>query len=391
MITRTFTSLILIAGLLLSLCAVGQASQNRLLDVRVGMHKSFERVVFELAEQATVHVTMKPDQKIEVRFSELQVPQDFSLPDMPRDIEILKRIDAYREGDTNVVFELTLSEDAIPSELPLAGSPWRLAIDLAPRTAQAPPPPPAPKPEPKPEYIPGDLPIPTKLAGVDAAEDTAGISPAISPDASRVYATLAYFYIARGDTAKAREQADLYQKATGKTLDLTIPQAAQQAQAPTPTAPAGKNTISWWVNKIRHITIPQAGILAAIFIVGLLGGLVLHRVIGGWRPPRLSLPHVKFKRKERPAKVDVAEELEEGLQALEEAVAQEPPRKAAPAAPPPEPEPVLQAEDEVKESLMDRRVRRVLELSREGRTVTAIAEELQMGQDEVKLILDLNQ
>jgi DNA-binding NarL/FixJ family response regulator len=115
--------------------------------------------------------------------------------------------------------------------------------------------------------------------------------------------------------------------------------------------------------------------------------------MGGWHPPRLSMPHRKSHKKERPVKADVTGELEEGLQALDEAVAQEPPRKAAaPPPPPPEPEPVLQpAEDEVRESLMDRRVRRVLELSREGRSVTAIAEELQMGQDEVKLILDLNQ
>ena len=40
---------------------------------------------------------------------------------------------------------------------------------------------------------------------------------------------------------------------------------------------------------------------------------------------------------------------------------------------------------------MDRRVRRVLELNKEGRSIQAIAQELEMGQDEVKLILDLNQ
>jgi len=316
---------------------------------------------------------------------------------MPRDISILKRIDAFREGDTNVVFELTLSRDAIPSELPLTGSPWRLAVDLAPRTAQATPPATEPKPEaapePKPEYIPGDLPIPTKLAEVSAPED----SSESGGDAARVYSTLAYFYMARGDTANAKAQADLYLKATGKTLDLAIPPVARTAAPVTATATApAVNSVSWWVNKARHITIPTAAILCAIFAAGLLGGLMLRRIFGGWHPPRLTLPRLKFKLKERPTtKKDVAEELEEGLEALDEAVAQEPPRSAAPAAPPPEPEPVpepvLQAEDEVKESLMDRRVRRVLELSREGRTVTAIAEELQMGQDEVKLILDLNQ
>jgi hypothetical protein len=40
---------------------------------------------------------------------------------------------------------------------------------------------------------------------------------------------------------------------------------------------------------------------------------------------------------------------------------------------------------------MDRRVRRVLELNKEGKNIQTIAQELEMGQDEVKLILDLNQ
>ena len=116
-------------------------------------------------------------------------------------------------------------------------------------------------------------------------------------------------------------------------------------------------------------------------------------------PIRLKLPRLpklKLERKRTIAQPDPSEELEADLHALDAAVAEEPPRRAKRETPevdePDEPVPqeVVDEEKEAKETLMDRRVRRVLELNKEGRTVAAIAEELEMNQDEVKLILDLN-
>ncbi|HEY3295767.1 MAG TPA: hypothetical protein VGL38_10030 [bacterium] len=353
------------------------APNNALLDVRIGTHKQFDRVVFELQSALVPSVKVKDGQRIEVRFSGVNVPQNFSLPSLPPDLTILKRIDAFREGE-DILFDLTLVRDATPTELPLMGTPWRLAIDLAPRTAAAPP-------EKKPEYIPGDLPIPTKLAGEDVTE--------APEDPAQAHAVLAYFYLDRGDTANAAQEALAYQQITGKALDLSARTVAKATPTPPPPRPqSAQAKQGFWPKKWPKLVIPTPVIWLIIFGGGLLGGLAIR---GGIRPPRLRMPKLP-QRKKKPQSQDMETELSDDLQALEEAVAQEPPRKAAPAAPPPPereliPEPVLEEEQEVRESLMDRRVRRVLELNREGRSVTDIAEELQMGQDEVKLILDLNQ
>lgn len=372
---RTFLSFILIIEALLGGFALTTyaATNNELLDVRVGTHMQFDRVVFELQSETAPQITVKEGTKIEVRFTGVSVAQNFALPALPTDVNILKRIDAYREGEADIVFDLTLSRDATPSELPLAGSPWRLAVDLAPRTAQTP--------EQKPEYIPGDLPIPTKLAGEDLSDN--------APDPAQTHAVLAYFYLNRGDTAQANEQASIYQQLTGKTLELAAKAGVLSADQPAQISPA-KTSHSFWPKKWPRLGIPTPVIWLVIFGGGLFGGLALGKILGGTRPPRLRMP----KRKKKQRAKNIESELEEDLQALDDAVAQEPLRKDAPL-PPPEPElvpePVMEAEQEVRESVMDRRVRRVLELSREGRSVTDIAEELQMGQDEVKLILDLNQ
>jgi hypothetical protein len=200
----------------------------------------------------------------------------------------------------------------------------------------------------------------------------------------------------------------------------------------------------WQLPRITlpHIPLNNLGFFAplvAVFVAGLLGGTLLRRLpklnLRGLKLPSL---HLRRSRAEEQVAAQQQVELEQGIDALDQAVAAEPPRKAksesksvpapAPAVaeaggtplmssagssapvetPPPRssrtaaepaavaPTPVMppqvaDVEQEMKESLMDRRVRRVLELNKEGRSIAAIAEELQMGQDEVKLILDLNQ
>jgi hypothetical protein len=349
-------------------------AQNTLLDVRVGTHKQFDRVVFEFQNQVTAQVEVKDAQTIEVKFSDVHVPDNFAMPPLPHHLTILKRVDAYRVGHSDLVFDLTLEHDATPSQLPLTGNPWRLAVDLAPRIAQSP--------APKPEYIPGDLPIPTKLAGEDLATDEF--------DSAQVHSVLAYFYMERGDTVNAREQASIYQQMTGNTLDLTVRPNAKAADSSAHTARA-KSVHSFWPKKWPKLGIPTSVVLGIIFGGGLLGGLALGKLFGGTRPPKVKEPKPPKPKKEKKPKKKKAEkslevELEKDMEALEHAVAEEPATKkvAVEAS-------SADAEHDAKESLMDRRVRRVLELSQEGRTVAAIAEELQMGQDEVKLILDLNQ
>jgi hypothetical protein len=372
----------LFAGLALQ-AAAGQS--NVLLDVRVGPHKHFDRVVFEFSSQATGRVSVKSPQKIEVRFPQAEARSNFTLPPLPRGLTVLKGIDAFRENETDLVFEITLARDAVPSELSLSGKPWRLAVDLAPRVTETP--------TAKPEYIPGDLPIPTRFG-----DNTPEITDTLDP--IRVHSVLAYLYQGRGDSQKAREEAKVYQQLTGKTLDLGPEVGEQTAQIEAkPHTGLPRRLKLPQIPRVPIPQVPQLLIFGLVFGVGIAGGFLLRSVLRSNRVPRVKEPKPPKPPREKKLKrtKDRTRELEQDLQVLEEAVAKEPvikPKKAPePPKPAPEPEPelVLDNESEMKESLMDRRVKRVLELSKQGATVSAIAEELQMGQDEVKLILDLNQ
>jgi hypothetical protein len=404
MISRILTTLTLVGLLCVAAFA---APHNTLLDVRVGPHKSFDRVVFEFQDRAAAEVIVKDARTLEVRFNDVRVPDPLSLPMLPRGLAVIRNINAYKEGESVAIFEIILSGDAVPTELPLEGSPWRLAVDIEPRTAQKSPPV-----EEKPEYIPGDLPIPTKLADVKptASEpqpqtehnladvngtSTGPVAPAPetssadSTDPARLRSVLAFYYLSKGDTHQAKEQAALYEKLSGHKLDL-LDQTTLQAS----TAPVKNHRSKWWPPRVPNV--PIALQLVLVFGAGFGGGVFVWRRFGSQgsvrtpKPPKP--PKVPREKKQKKAK-EPHKELEEGLDALEDAVRQEPARASASAPPEPDPvpEPVLEVEGEVRESLMDRRVRRVLELSKEGRSITDIAEELQMGQDEVKLILDLNQ
>jgi hypothetical protein len=339
---------------------------NTLLEVRVGPHKHFDRVVFEFENEATSRIVLKNNQKVEVHFAGVRLLDHFRVPMLPRGLTILKGIDAYREGDSGVVFDVYLARDATPTELPLAGSPWRLALDLAPRVSESP--------GDKPEYVPGDQPIPTKFAE----------SP--SPDtlnSAQLRGVLAYFYLAQGDTRRALEQAGLYQQIAGAPLDLGMNRSVPRT-APL-TSPPGRQA-EWRAWNLS----PTVLLLAALgigFVLGMIVRSLASRLHIRWQ----SSPRPPRPRKEKTPR-DLAEEIAGDLEALDEAAQQEPHA-------PQEPAPSEESEDTggsdsekaLRDSVMDRRVARVLELSQEGRSVSAIAEELQMGQDEVKLILDLNQ
>lgn len=358
--------------LLAALCGVAypnpSATSNTLLDVRVGPHKRFDRVVFEFESAATTRVVLKNNQKVEVRFTDVRVLNNFRVPDLPRGLTVLKGIDAYREGETGVVFEILLARDATPTELPLQGNPWRLAIDLAPRESE--------QSEDKPEYIPGDLPIPTKFA-------EGPIAPADTVNSEQLRAVLAYFYLAQGDTRRALEQAGMYQKIAGTPLDLGFNITAPKTTPPTPQYS--------WQPKWNVLHLSPTALIALALGIGIVLGFVFRSVVGKIHITLDRAPRPPRRRKEKKAR-DLAEEIARDLDTLDGALEQESPRESVTAESETEPVPVeSEPESELRESVMDRRVARVLELSREGRNVAAIAEELQMGQDEVKLILDLNQ
>ncbi|MDD5088579.1 MAG: hypothetical protein PHI18_07270 [bacterium] len=393
---------------ILAICALGwlasaasvAAPRNELIDLRVGRHKSFDRVVFEFPAEMPREISVLSEHRVQVRFPQGTLRADFAVPRLPENLAVISGLQASRMSDQALVVDIFLKRAASPSELPLAGETWRLAMDLAPSMSE--------KPAEKPEYIPGDRPIPTTFAAksepqaVPESPPTPEISkPAETPhlaltpqaedplaDAAQIHSVLAYFFLSRGDTEDALAEARSYSEITGSPL------AAFDVSAETMSGIREHSSQA----KLRLLFLTWPWALAVMFGAGLLAGLVLWRVLPK-RPIRLKLPRLpklKLETRRKIVESDPTEELEADLHALDTAIAEEPPRRAKSKTPEiePEDEPVPQQvvdeEKEAKETLMDRRVRRVLELNKEGRTVAAIAEELEMNQDEVKLILDLN-
>ncbi|MBU0509507.1 hypothetical protein KKH27_11820 [bacterium] len=388
---RTLQSLFIAALLALGiLCGPAfAASPSELIDLRVGRHKSFDRVVFEFPTEVPRQISVIGEHQVRVQFTGAVAKPGFNLPRLPQSLIALAGIQVNQTSDKNLVVDIFLKRDVSPSELALAGNTWRLAVDFAPRMSE--------QPAGKPEYIPGDRPIPTtfaEAAPTPAATDTL--------DAAQIHSVLAYFFLSRGDTQSALREALAYRETSGQMLSLTLPEESDPAESTPDESPPPDHA------RLRLFFLPWPYALGIIFGLGLLIGLILVRVLPqkkislalpSFKLPRFKLPKLSLpKRKPKESAPDISEELEADMNALETAVKEEPPRalpKEAPKpAPEPEPElveqPVPDAEKEAKDSLMDRRVRRVLELNKEGRSISDIAEELQMGQDEVKLILDLN-
>jgi hypothetical protein len=377
--TSSYRARVRLVGLALStillMTACAWAEETTLLDVRMGPHKLFDRLVFEFERETVAQVVTLPNQQVEVRFHNVRLPENFTVPSLPRGLIVLKSVEFTPEGDNKVTFTISLMRDAMPTELPLAGTPWRLAVDFAPRVTESP--------EPKPDYIPGDQPIPTKFAEQEPAT-TDSFEP------TSTHAVLAYFYATRGDTAAAAREAQAYLQQTGNALQ----QAPAPQQATNVSATKTPQKLLAALNWLR--TLPTTAALLTVFMSGMFSGMALWWMVKSFRLPKWHLPKLRWPRFKRIAHLkDRSEELQDDMKVLDEAVEQEPVRrKKESSAEPEEPEIPVEveagSEQEIRETLMDRRVKRVLELSASGRTVVEIADEMQMGQDEIKLILDLN-
>jgi len=395
-----------VALLLTSLSAMAATLES----VRFGSHQGFDRIVCELNAPVKYSIQETTDGAIELWLTGVSVPEPFALPKLPPQIKLLTSVEAFRENGTDIVLEIRAAAPLAAVPMELTGATWRLALDLSIRgqstqvevpviaesTATAKPT--APHKEAKakqPEYVPGDRPIETKFADnhVDKAapqktEPVREFAPApelpiATADSIKALEVLADFYSLQGDDKSAGELDVLHQQRVADTMrpDTVV----QTSEADTPHSAS----LPWLY-------------LSAAFILGLAAGIVAPRLrsLLKFKLPKISLPKLPKKQK-----ADKAQEIEKDMDSLDRAVAAEkqakPKRepKPIPAAlkpePEPEPEPVFPdsepaVEAVMKESLMDRRVKRVLELNSENRSLAEIAQELDMGQDEVKLILDLN-
>ncbi|MBK6766396.1 MAG: hypothetical protein IPG71_08785 [bacterium] len=419
------------------------ATAGTLHSVRFGSHQGFDRVVCEFLEPAQYQITPTKDGHTELRLRNTSVDETFFLPKLPPQIKLITSVEAFREGEHDIIIEIRGSAPLDARAIELQGQSWRLAIDFSLQKTDAPSgaePTQAPstakqKTTPKsksadPEYVPGDKPHETRLAEgeVNHAEphakpktegaqlpvadakkqeepvkeatpaliDTASaslptevtepqfLSDATKPiDTAKAFEVLAEFFDLIGDEPKARSYAKLY-------FDKTDAASIEESQSPPTTSEETQANWPVWL-------------LAVIaFAAGIAGGILGNHL----RVPGLGGGFKKMIF--RKVKLDGAggeeqvRELAKDLDELDKAVEKERPAKAQSAVVPkeiveqaehdfPADEPVATpVESTMKDSLMDRRVKRVLELAAGNKSLADIAQELDMGQDEVKLILDLN-
>lgn len=439
--------------------SIGSALAGTLSSVRFGSHQGFDRVVCEFADPVKYEIVATKDGYTEVKLRNTSVDEQFFLPKLPPQIKLITSVEAFREGDYDIVLEVrgVTPLDAKPIEL--QGETWRLAIDFSTQKVTPPsvtqpvmeqtPETSKPKHDKKaksadgPEYVPGDKPLETRMAEaepkpvekkaeepkkVEGQKQVAPIEPpkpdpvALKPvesqadtcdttalridesqlvakdsklvDTAKAFEVLAEFFDLMGDEPKARSYAKLY-------FDKTDVGAVDKLAQPTQSD----------ANEEQQATWPIWLLAAVAFIAGIAGGILGNRL----RMPKFDSSFVKLKfptlklpkRAKKAVETDPVHELAKDLADLNKAVAQE--RPAKPPLTPggaktvvpkevveeaeqdfPDDEQPATVEAAMKESLMDRRVKRVLELSGQNKTLAEIAQELDMGQDEVKLILDLN-
>lgn len=419
-----------------SYCAV-QAAE--LTSVRFGSHQGFDRVVCEVTEPVEYEVAHGKNGIIELHLKGVTVGEKFFLPKLPPQIKLLTSVEAFQEGEDVIVLEIRGSNPLTANTTELKGQLWRLAMDLSLTSDKPLTPatnehqtPSTSKSKTKPNsgqdgqvpYVPGDRPMETILAdesGPETAPEPQTTSepepkqepnprlpkeadhslaqvptptkpelpeqkePLVAKDSLKALEVLAEFYDVMGDQDAARQYARLYLDKVDSGDALPPMKKPESASWPV------------WLFTI------------IAFLAGIAGGIIGVRL----RFPVGETVRTGFKFKmfssKSPRKVvqkEPDEELAEDLDSLSRAVASEKSSVVKPAQRPVEAEVPVEAvqeneklaqqdsapnlETEMKDSLMDRRVKRVLELHAQSRTLADIAQDLDMGQDEVKLIIDLN-
>jgi hypothetical protein len=349
--------------ILLAAClsAAWQVQATTVYGVRYGIHKDFDRVVFELSAPVNCTIETVDSLHLRVHLGSIEVGQEFRVSSVPKKTVSIRSMRASGGGKAPFVLDICLHTSGKSRVLKFGGTPHRVAVDITPiQTAQSP--------QEEPTYIPGDRPYPTRFAETPAASGDS--------DNAKISAILAYYFASMGDSVKAREEAKAYQKATGQSLNLTI--------EPSPfTVPPSPHILFPWL-KVDYIIAFFAGML------GYFVSILLSLIAGSWtrRHPRDQAESLSaFARKIRktcdqapPPQSESAAKTESAKERRDST----PPKAAQPEA--------LELEEvqKIKDSAAERRVQRVVQLAEQGKTLADIAQELEMSQDEVKLILDLN-
>jgi len=339
------------------ICAAGQAQTTTLYSVRYGAHKDFDRLVFELSAPVNCSIETVDSLRFRVHLGFVEIAQEFGVASLPKKTASVLSMRASGGGAVPFVLDIRLHASGKTRLMKFGGSPHRVAVDVTPTQATQ-------APNEEPSYIPGDRPYPTRYAE--------SVAPIESSDNAKIHAILAYYFASLGDSTKALEEAKAYQAATGQSLNLTIE-----------TAPSSPHILFPWL-KVDYLIAFLAGMLGYLF------SALLSVSMGWWtrRHPREQAENLSaYARKIR----QTCDKTEAPKSAPDvKTKAPEEPRVSAPSEPSSleslEPEEV----QKVKDSASERRVQRVVQLAGQGKTIADIAQELEMSQDEVKLIIDLN-
>lgn len=407
------------------------AHSAQLTAVRFGSHQGFDRVVCEISEPVAYKVVPAQNGAVELHLRNVKVGEKFFLPKLPSQIKLLTSVEAFLEGEDTIILEIRGQKPLTAGVTELKGQTWRLALDLStvhespsnsgeqsagsPAISKPANPQPA-KPSSSPQYVPGDRPMETILAdnvvtvpeerpseepksdSVDTSireaepgrrdsiieEQNAELFSSYTPDSLKALEILAEFYDVMGDQEAARKYARMYLE------------RVDSGDALPPSWNPDSATMSEWM------------IALIALLAGIAGGVIGNRLgvpNAGLKILRRGRAKIGKNAIEKAEVGETAEELASDLDTLERAIASEKSMKSKLAVPATVAETSASAEvsehaaqnldmesieSDMKESLVDRRVKRVLELHAQKRSLADIAQELDMGQDEVKLIIDLN-
>ena len=344
--------------------ASAAAMNPTIYGIRYGMHTNYDRIVIELSEPVNCRVETVGPEHLRIHLGILLVSQKFSAAKLPEKMATIKYAHASGGGDLPFTLDLRLLNGVSTSIMKIEGDPARIAIDFHPKQAVKPV-------EEEPEYIPGDRPFPTKFAEV---------SPSVEEiDSAKIHAILALYFAAAGDSAKAEEEAAIYTSLTGIPLNFDT---AVKISTPEIAVSGPAYVIVPWL-KVDYLIAFLSGLIGYAF------ALALSIVIGWWKkrhPHDQADKMMAYAQNIREA-VDKATAAETTKTKQDNAPpVQAMPEKPASQEPPPEPVEV----EVLKESAAERRAKRAVELSKQGKSIADIAQELEMSQDEIKLILDLN-
>jgi hypothetical protein len=339
------------------------AAGTTIYGIRYGAHVQFDRVVLELSAPVDCQIEVVDSLQLRIHLSRVNIAPEFRVSPLPKRTVSVLSMKATGGGEAPFSLTIRLRTSATTRVMKLGGTPYRIAVDVTPRQAESPP-------REEPTYIPGDRAYPTKFG--------ANTAPSLGADSAKIHAILAHFFTARGDSAKALREALAYEALTGNPLYIG-PETITTRTVPKLQAPY---VVFPWL-KVDYLIAFGAGVLGYI-----LSALVAISM-GGWGRRRVrdqadglmaraekirSTLKPETEETSSPAQTEAPQEQSE--QTSEEPVAQE----------------VVEAVEvqRLKESAMDRRIQQVLQLAADGKTAADIAQELEMSQDEIKLILDLN-